>query len=72
MGLFRSLFRSGGQPPPRPDVSRPPWKPGTQIAATLLQGGNRDLEVVGESHYQNQLWQLVGGVSDERVREDIY
>jgi hypothetical protein len=34
-------------------------------------GGAGTLEVVGESHYQDALWALVGGVRDERVRQDV-
>jgi hypothetical protein len=37
------------------------------IAATVL-GGNETLEVVGESHYQDHLWQLAGGLQAERIR----
>ena len=35
--------------------------------ATMLQGHDT-LEVVGESHYQDDLWRLVGGFSVDRVR----
>jgi hypothetical protein len=37
------------------------------IAPTVL-GGNETLEVVGESHYQDHLWRLAGGLQAERVR----
>ena len=50
---------------------RPAW---TQdgIEVTLLDG-NEDLEVVGESYYQENLWRLVGPRRrDERVRHAIY
>jgi len=42
------------------------------MSATLVEGGE-DLEVVGESHYQENLWRLAGGRGrpDERVRADI-
>jgi hypothetical protein len=43
---------------------------GAQVA--LLDGGE-DLEVVGESYYQPNLWHLAGArPGKERVREDIY
>ncbi len=43
---------------------------GAQVA--LLDGGE-DLEVVGESYYQPNLWRLAGAhPGKERVREDIY
>lgn len=37
------------------------------IASTVL-GGYETLEVVGESHYQEHLWRLGGGVQTERIR----
>lgn len=37
------------------------------IASTVL-GGHETLEVVGESHYQEHLWRLAGGVQTERIR----
>ena len=75
MGLFRKLLR-GGQPADQPqDASRdarPAWmRDGMQAQ---LYDGDVDLEVVGESHYQDNLWRLVGGRSspDERARVDIH
>lgn len=42
------------------------------IEVSLLEG-NEDLEVVGESYYQENLWHLVGPRRrDERVRCDVY
>lgn len=37
------------------------------VASTVL-GGQETLEVVGESHYQEHLWRLAGGVQTERIR----
>ena len=34
----------------------------------MLLGGSHDLEVVGESHYQDALWRVAGGRTTERVR----
>jgi hypothetical protein len=36
--------------------------------------GNEDVEVVGESFYQDNLWKLAGGrpLSGERVRQEIF
>jgi hypothetical protein len=45
----------------------PPVAPGAYVEATLYPGGET-LEVVGESHYQDTLWGIVGRRSDERVR----
>ena len=43
---------------------------GAQVA---LLDGDEDLEVVGESFYQDNLWQLAGArPGEQRVREDIY
>lgn len=75
MGLFRKLFGRGAQPPDRPDMrprdERPEWIQGME--AQLLEG-RVDLEVVGESNYQDNLWRAVGGQSHlhERVRVDVY
>jgi len=45
-------------------------RPQTQSIQVQLLDGAEDLEVVGESHYQENLWQLVGGRHnpEERVR----
>jgi hypothetical protein len=37
------------------------------IASAVL-GGHETLEVVGESHYQEHLWRLAGGMQTERIR----
>lgn len=42
----------------------------TEVTAVLFTGTD-DLEVVGESYRQAELWALVGGVSTERVRQDV-
>src|SRR6266487_5225174 len=75
MGLFRKLLR-GGQPADQAqDASRdarPAWmQDGMQ---GQLYDGHVDLEVVGESHYQDNLWRLIGGRSspNERARVDIH
>jgi HIRAN domain len=41
------------------------------IRATLYVG-DETLEVVGESHYQDALWRIVGGVREEHVRHEIH
>jgi HIRAN domain len=42
-------------------------------AQVVLLDGDEALEVVGESYYQDNLWQLAGArPGKERVREDIY
>lgn len=42
----------------------------TQVEAELLEG-RTDLDVVGESFYQEALWHVGGGVTRERVRQEI-
>ncbi len=37
----------------------------------VLYGGSHDLEVVGESHYQDELWRIVGGRTTDRVRQEV-
>jgi len=41
------------------------------IPATLYTG-NETLEVVGESHYQDALWKIVGGPRPDRVRYETH
>jgi hypothetical protein len=57
VGLFDRLF--GESPPPTAKV-----RPSTDVEATL-DTGSETLEVVGESHYEDSLWRIVGGLSDE-------
>ena len=51
--------------------SSPPAATASTVRA-MLYGGRETLEVVGESHYQDALWQIVGGRRAEPVRHDIY
>jgi hypothetical protein len=53
------------------------WLGGTRRAASVapspvLLGGREDLEVVGESHYQDALWQVAGAWTPERVRIPVH
>ncbi len=43
----------------------------TSLTAVLL-GGDETLEVVGESHRQEELWRIVGGRRDDYVRFDVH
>jgi hypothetical protein len=49
---------------------RPKWMHGA-MRATLIEG-NEDLEVVGESHYQEALWSIVGGPTASRIRHPVH
>ena len=73
-GLLRRVFsRSATQHPTSTSTPTSPATPtssaalSTTVKATLYAGGET-LEVVGESHYQDTLWEIVGGVRPERVR----
>jgi hypothetical protein len=52
---------------------RPAWMRGDTLDAALLEG-DEDLEVVGESHRQANLWRVVGGQHrpEVHVRMDVY
>ena len=42
-----------------------------RFARCVVYQGRHDLEVVGESNYQEALWRVVGGRTTERVRVDV-
>ncbi len=65
MGLL-DRFRKKSTPT---GYDRPAWM--TDGLEVSLFEGPESLEVVGESHYQEDLWRVVGGQSQDRVREDI-
>lgn len=46
-------------------------KPDAQAVSYRLIEGTKPLEVVGESHYQDALWRMVGGKRNERVRQPV-
>ena len=76
MSIFQKVFGGSGRRPdrldaPYPDQRSTPTRDGTEV---LLCEGRFDLDVVGESHYQDSLWRLVGGRRrpEERVRIDVY
>jgi hypothetical protein len=60
---FRAVYQQG----------RPAWMHEGTLDAALLEG-HEDLEVVGESYRQDDLWRVVGGRyrPDVRVRMDVY
>jgi hypothetical protein len=72
MSVFRRLL-GGGHLYERPQVGsweqRPAWM-SDGMRVQLLDGAV-DLEVVGESHYQESLWQLAGGRGDPEKRVRI-
>src|SRR5215470_5899682 len=42
-----------------------------QPLEAALYEGDETLDVVGESHHQEDLWAIVGGRRNDRVREDV-
>ena len=65
MGLL-DRFRKKSAPA---GYDRPEWmKDGMSVS---LYEGRDDLEIVGESYHQDELWRVVGGRSRDRVREDV-
>lgn len=55
-------------------LGRPSSPPAATVSTVraMLYGGGETLEVVGESHYQDALWQIVGGRRAEPVRHDTH
>lgn len=75
MSILQRVFGGSGRRPDQletayPDQQSAPTHDGTEV---LLCEGRFDLDVVGESHYQDSLWRLVGGRRhpEERVRIDV-
>jgi hypothetical protein len=68
VGLLDRIFNRHGA------TSRPAPTPAPTLVevvpavASVLLSGRHDLEVVGESHYQDALWRVAGGRMTERVR----
>jgi hypothetical protein len=49
-------------------TARPTMSEYPDIAGAAVLSGHDTLEVVGESHYQDDLWHLAGGFSVDRIR----
>ena len=62
-GLLSRLF--GAHTPPLPATP-------VQRIEAILYSGRETLEVVGESHYQDALWEIVGGRTPDPVRHETY
>ncbi|MGH3343851.1 MAG: hypothetical protein ACRDPK_13460 [Carbonactinosporaceae bacterium] len=73
MGFLSRLLRPADAT--RPQVSRPaersPHSEDRLRVDAILYHGRHDLEVVGESRYQDALWHVVGGRRTDRVRQEI-
>ncbi len=70
MGMLGRLLGKGKLPTPQPPATVAPEFGeirDNQVTAVLCDGRD-DLEVVGESFHQEELWQLVGGHTSQHVR----
>ncbi|TNC27458.1 HIRAN domain-containing protein [Amycolatopsis alkalitolerans] len=66
MGIVKRLFARKPIEAVAPERGMPP-----RPLDVKLYGGSYDLEVVGESHYQEALWRVVGGRTTDRVRVEV-
>jgi hypothetical protein len=69
--LQRLFARQPNDPPASqsaPGPNRAAFKPPLDL---VLYDGSHDLEVVGESHYQDALWRVVGARTMERIRMEV-
>lgn len=73
MGILRRLFGGTRSPSPLDHYGFSRAVPAVQplTSRVKLYRGVHDLEVVGESHYQDALWHIVGDRTTERVRHEI-
>jgi hypothetical protein len=75
MGMLSRLW--GRRPETRHPASSQPivrriWSDtSARFGEYLLYEGRHDVEIVGESNYQDALWSAVGGRTTERVRAEI-
>jgi hypothetical protein len=70
MGGDMGLFDRFKKPARSASGGQGPFVGLTEVEAELLEG-TVDLDVVGESFYQDALWHVVGGVTRERVRTPV-
>jgi hypothetical protein len=76
VGVLRQFFgrrrsaNTAGRSVPA-SATLPPSRSSPPSLEVVLYGGSHDLEVVGESHYQDALWRAVGRRSTDRVRKEI-
>src|SRR6266508_3985169 len=59
--LSRLLGQRSAAPQDSSVPDNPHEREGPPQLEVVLRGGTHDLEVVGESHYQDALWQVIGG-----------
>jgi tetratricopeptide (TPR) repeat protein len=73
MGILRRLFGEGEErvAVQARQASRSWTDLITYFDRHVVHAGSHDLEIVGESNYQEALWRVVGGQNSERVRVDV-
>lgn len=68
VGLLDRIFNRHGATSRHPPAQGSTPVEAVPTVASVLLGGRHDLEVVGESNYQDTLWRVAGGRTTERVR----
>ena len=75
VGMLRRLWDRQAENRPGPDsppASHRIWSDtAARFGRNIVFEGRHDLEIVGESNYQDALWRVVGGRTTERVRVEI-
>ena len=71
MGLLDRILNRRGGSDRRAATAAPVLGESQPAVAVVLLPGSHDLEVVGESHYQDALWRVAGGRTVERVRVEV-
>jgi len=73
VGVLRRLFarQSEGEPPAGSGAARVWSDTSARFVQHVLYEGRHDLEIVGESNYQDALWRAAGGRTTDRVRVEI-
>jgi hypothetical protein len=71
MGLLDRILNRRAGAGRRAAASAPAQVVAPPVANVVLLGGRHDLEVVGESQYQDALWRVAGGRTAERVRVEV-
>ena len=71
MGLLDRILNRRAGADRRAAASAPAQVAPPPTTNVVLLDGRHDLEVVGESQYQDALWQVAGGRTSERVRVEV-
>jgi HIRAN domain len=71
MGLLDRILNRRGGSDCHAATAAPVLGESQPAVAVVLLPGSHDLEVVGESHYQDALWRVTRGRTVERVRVEV-